>query len=485
MSKYDKVIELALRKGFFFPSAEIYNGPAGYYDFGPNGASLKRKFIELWRKMIVQKDGMIEIDGSQTLPESVFQSSGHLSNLVDPVVSCKKCKSHFRADKLLEEKLKKPVPENLSEKEFDKLLKENKVLCPNCKSELSETKRTSLMFLFSAGPATKSDSVALRPETCQNIFVDFSRLFSTMRIKLPIGVAQVGKSFRNEISPRQSLLRQREFTQAETEVFLHPAKEFEKFEKIKNHKLKLMPIGRKDTIEITADEAIKKKIISQKFIAYYLALLQQFYEAAGLKDFRFRQLSNEEKAFYAKESWDFEVNSEVGWLELVACNYRGDHDLSGHGKGSGKDLQVLDGTEKVLPHIFELSLGVDRSIYALLEQAYHEEQVEGETRTVLKLNRALAPVFAAIFPLVSKDGIPEAAQKVYDELKECYDVVYDEPGSIGKRYRRMDEIGCPFCITIDYDSLKKKDVTVRERDSMKQERVKIDKLCDYLCEKSE
>ena len=483
MSKYDKVIDLALRRSFFFPAAEIYNGPAGYYDFGPVGTALKKNFIELWRKNLVKRDGMIEIDGSLTLPESVFKASGHLSNLVDPVVSCKKCKSFYRADKLLEEKLKKTIPENLPEKEYDKLLKQNKITCPNCHSQLTETKKTSLMFLFNAGPVAKSDVIALRPETCQNIFIDFARLHKTTRIKLPIGVAQVGKSFRNEISPRQSLLRQREFAQAEIEVFFHPARDFEKFDEIKKVKLKLLLHSSNKIQEITAEDAVKKKIISHKIIAYYLALLQQFYEKIGLHSLRFRQLSNEEKAFYAKEAWDFEVQSpDLGWVELVACNYRGDYDLNSHAKGSNQDLSVLDNEEKVVPHVFELSLGIDRSIYMILEQAYHEENVKGETRTVLKLDPWLAPADVGIFPLVSKDGLPEFAKKVMEEV-HWYDTFYDESGSIGKRYRRADEIGIPACITIDYDSLKKKDVTVRDRDTMKQVRVKIKELNNYLYKK--
>ena len=478
MSKYDKVVDLALRRSFFFPSAEIYNGPAGYYDFGPLGATLKRNFIDLWRKHVVQRDNMIEIEGSLTLPESVYKASGHLAHFVDPMAECVKCKTFHRVDRLLEAKLKRVVPENLPAKEFDKLIKQTKLKCPNCKSALGKTKKFNMLFSFTTGPRGE-ENIGLRPETCQNIFLDFSRLVKTTRIKLPIGIAQVGKSFRNEISPRQNLLRQREFTQAEAEIFFHPAKDFPKFNEIKKVKLKLQLLGKNKVTEMTAEQAVKKKIISNKVIAYYLALLQQFYDSLGIKNYRFRKLSNEEKAFYAKEAWDSEVNTEVGWLELVACNYRGDHDLKGHQLGSKQDLTVLDGDEKVLPHIFELSMGVDRTLYVILEQAYAEEKVKGETRKVLKLNKKLAPVYAAVFPLLNRDGLPELAQKVYKELGGM-SKVYDDSGSIGKRYRRADEAGTPFCITIDHDSLKKKDVTVRSRDSMKQKRVKIKDLLDYL-----
>lgn len=482
MPQYEKIIDLALRRSIFFPTAELYNGPAGFYDYGPVGAALKRNFIELWRDCLVKRDGMVELDGAVTLPEKVYKASGHLAHFVDPMTECKKCKTIFRADKLIEEATKKVIPENLSEKDFDALIAKNKIHCSNCKGELGHTQKFNMLYTFATGPRGE-ETLGLRPETCQNIFIDFPRLYKTNRLKLPVGIAQVGKSFRNEISPRQSLVRQREFNQAEIEVFFHPARDFEKFDEIKKFKLKLQLLGSNKISEISAETAVKEKIISHKLIAYYLALLQQFYAAIGLQNYRFRQLSNEEKAFYAKEAWDFEVNTDVGWLELVACNYRGDHDLSGHQKGSGQSFVVLDNNEKVLPHIFELSMGVDRSLYAILEQAYYEEKVKQDIRTVLKLNPKLAPVFATVIPLIKKDNLLKLAQQVYQELKCCYAVSYDASGDIGRCYRRADEIGTPFCITIDHDSPKKKDVTVRHRDTMKQQRIKIKDLCDYLYKK--
>ncbi len=481
MNKYEKVLDLALRKGFFLPAGEIYNGPAGFYDYGPNGAALKRKFIELWRKMIVIEDEMVELDGSQILPEAGYRSSGHLEHFVDPLVLCTKCNAEHRADKLISDKLKKEIPENLSSKEFDDLIKEHKLACPNCKGKLGDVHKFNMMFRFGVGAkaASATEHVGLRPETCQNIFIDFPRIYKTNRLKLPIGIAQVGKSFRNEISPRQSLLRQREFTQAEAEIFINPKVKFDKFKKIKSYKLRLLPNGKKEQILISANQAVQKGIISNEFTAYYLTLLQKFFEELGIKKFRFRQLTDKERAFYAKESWDFEVETDIGWLELVACNYRGDHDLKSHSEGSKTDMSVLDNTEKVLPHIFELSLGVDRCLYVLLEQSFAEEKVNNEDRIILKLKPRLAPVFAAVFPLVNKDKLPKVAEAVYEMLKQ-YGSVYDGTGSIGKRYRRMDEIGCPVCITVDFDSLKKKDVTVRDRDTMKQKRIKIKNLLDYL-----
>ena len=479
--KYEKITELALRRGFYFPSAEIYpSTPAGFYEYGPIGASFKRNFIELWRQMIVRKDSMIELDGSVVLPEVVFKYSGHLEHFVDPIVECKKCRTIHRADKLIEEKTKKQIPEALPAEEFDKLLKKYKIKCP-CGGELGKVSKFNMMFSFTVGPR-KTERVALRPETCQNIFIDFARLFKISRAKLPVGIAQVGRSFRNEISPRQGLIRTREFTQAEAEIFFNPKKanDIEKFNSIKKYKLKLLPIGKKRAIEISAEDAVKKKILSSKLIAYYLALLQQFYEACGMRNFRFRQLGPDEKAFYAKDAWDFEVETSLGWVELVACNNRGDHDLGAHAKGSKEKLEVMDGGEKILPHVFELSMGVDRSLYCLLEQAFAEEKVKGETRTVLKLNSKLAPFFIAIFPLVNKDKLPEKAIKVRSLLGTCWNIFYDASGSIGKRYRRMDEIGTPFCVTIDYQTLKDDTVTVRDRDTMKQRRIKISKLCEFF-----
>ncbi len=487
MPQYEKIIELATRKGFWFPSSEIYKGPAGFYDYGPLGAALKRNIIEMWRKNFVEADGMLEIDGSPIMPPAVFEASGHLSSFQDPLVECIKCKSIYRADKLIHDVTKKIVPEAMKPEEFDKLIKQNKIHCTKCKGELAKVKMSNLMVKTYFGPKD-SELMYLRPETCQSIFVDFQKIYNIMRAKLPIGFAQVGLMCRNEISPRQGLFRMRQATQMEAEVFFNPKNEdkFEKFECFKNYKVRLALLGKENKIiEITLSEAVKKKIFKSKIEAYYLALLMQFYESLGIKkeNMRLREIGPEEKPFYAKSAWDFEILTSLGWTEIVANHYRADHDLKSHTNGSGQDLSVIDGEEKVLPWVWEDSFGVDRSVFAVLDNAYAEEKVKDETRIVLKLNPKIAPYIAAVFPLVNKDKLPELAKKVHDELKCCYKCFYDESGSIGKRYRRMDEIGTPFCITIDYDSLKKKDVTVRNRDTMKQERVKIKDLCDYLYKK--
>jgi len=487
MDKYEKIMDLAVRKAIFFPAAEIYNGPAGFYDYGPIGAALKRNIIDLWRKNFVERDGMLEIDGSPIMPPKVFEASGHLSSFQDPLTECKKCKSIFRADKLIADVTGRIVPEAMKAEEFDKLVKENKIHCPKCKSELTPVKMFNLMVKTFYG-LKDSELMYIRPETCQSIFVDFQKIYNAMRAKLPIGIAQVGTMCRNEISPRQGLIRMRQATQMEAEVFFNPKKEneFEKFDKYKKYEVRLALFGREEKIiTIALEEALKKKYFRSKVEAYYLALLMRFYESLGIKkeNMRLRELGPEEKAFYAKSAWDFEVLTSLGWTELVANHYRAEHDLKSHSKGSGQDLSVIDGEEKVLPWVWENSFGVDRTVFAVLDNAYTEETVKDETRIVLKLDPKVAPIQVAVFPLVSKDKLPEKADEVYNLLKDCYKCFYDEPGSIGKRYRRMDEIGTPYCITIDYDTLKNADVTVRDRDSMKQERVKIKELNDYLFKK--
>jgi glycyl-tRNA synthetase len=475
MPIYEKIIDLALRRNIFFPSAELYGGFSGYYDFGPIGAALKQNIISAWRDWFIRKGRALEIDGANTLPEAVFEASGHLENFVDPIVECSKCKAIFRADKLIEEKTQKTIPENLSTKEFDELIVKNKISCPACKGKLGEVRKFNMMFGFSVGPKGE-ERACLRPETCQNIFIDFPRIYKTSRQNLPIAIGQIGRSFRNEISPRQALLRQREFTQAELEVFFNPNRtETEEFEKLSNYKLALQPLGSKKILLIDLKSALAKKLLPSQLIAIYLAKLQQFYESLGIKNFRFRQLDEKEKAFYALAAWDFEVESELGWMELVACNYRGDHDLNSHAKGSKQNLEVMDLDQKVLPHIFELSMGIDRTLYILLEQAYREDK----ERAYLALKPNLAPIFVQVCPLVAKDGLPELAKEVQSRIS-CFSSTYDEGGSIGKRYRRADEIGIPYVITIDYQTKEDRTVTIRDRDTMTQKRIKIDDLQNVL-----
>src|SRR5213594_2774328 len=436
---YDQIMQLALERGFYFPSCEIYSdAQAGFWEYGPSGVGLKNKFIELWRREFVRRDRMLEIDGSQIMSQSVFIASGHLSSFVDPIATCKKCKSIFRADKLIFEITSIVVPESAELLEFDKVISDKNISCPKCKGDFEKVKKFNMMFKVGIGP--ESETAYLRPETCQSIFVDFPRLFKTMRGKLPIGIAQIGKSFRNEISPRQSLLRLREFYQAEIEVFCNPSKlnDLSKFEKVKTTSLRLFI---KDTYHtISAEEAVKEGYLPNKLVAYYMSLLTLFYSKTGIimERTRFRELSDDEKAFYASTAFDFEVETSIGWLELVACNYRSDYDLKKHSAISKQNLYVTDPSDntKVLPHLFELSMGIDRSIYSIMEHSYFED-IEAK-RIVLRLVPQLAPVLLGVFPLVTIDGLREKAQDIYSKLKLDYSTFYDESGSIGRRYRRLE-----------------------------------------------
>ena len=480
---YDDVINLATRRSFFFPASEIYdNYPGGFFDFGPYGTALKRKIVDLWRKELVKKEEFLEIDGAIVMPEDVFASSGHLKAFKDPVTTCKKCGSTFRADKLLEETVKGGnFKEAMSEKELTEALRKNKIICSKCKGELSDVEKASLMVKATVG-VSKNKPTYLRPESCQSIFVDFARMLKTMRAKLPVGISQYGKVFRNEISPRQTLLRTVEFTQMETEVFFDPKKidEIENFSEIENYEIMVQRHNEKEAKQIKAKDLVSKKIVSGKLIAYYLARTQQLYEKYGFRKecMRFRELDSDERAFYAKEAFDFEVKTTVGWVELIANNYRTDYDIKGHMAGSKKDLQyVYEDGKKIVPHIWEISIGTDRTLYAVMDNSAKM----GKEGLYLALPRNLSPVEIAVFPLLSnKEELVKKAKSVYSELRNNFDAFLDISGSIGKRYARQDEIGTPYCITIDFDSLEKDDVTLRDRDTTEQKRIKIKDLPDVL-----
>jgi glycyl-tRNA synthetase len=476
---YDTIIQLALERGFYFPSCEIYSdAQAGFWEYGPSGVSIKNKFVELWRRELVRRDRMLEIDGSQIMSQSVFVASGHLSSFADPIVACQKCKSIFRADKLIVEVTSIVVPESANLEEFDKVILEKNVKCTKCGGSLEKTRKFNMMFKVGIGP--QEEPAYLRPETCQSIFVDFPRLFKTMRGKLPIGIAQVGKSFRNEISPRQSLLRLREFYQAEIEVFCNPQRlnELDRFSEIANTKIRIMV---DETIkEITCKEAVDSGILPNKLVAYYLGMLLEFYQKTGIDTnrSRFRKLGDKEKAFYASIAFDFEVETTIGWLELVACNYRSDYDLKSHGSVSKEKFDVLDDNVKVLPHVFELSMGIDRSLYTILEHSIREDKEND--RVVLSLKPYLAPIHVGVLSLVKKDGLAEKTEEIFSKLKTKYDAFLDHAGAIGRRYRRLDEVGAPFAITIDNQTLQDDTITVRNRDSMSQQRIKISELDAHL-----
>jgi glycyl-tRNA synthetase len=414
------------------------------------------------------------------MSKSVFEASGHLGNFADPIIKCIKCKSTFRADRTISEISKIEIPESADLIEFDNAVSQNNIKCPKCKGDFEKTRKFNMMFKVGIGP--EEEEAYLRPETCQSIFVDFPRLFKTMRGKLPLGIAQVGKSFRNEIAPRQSLLRLREFYQAEIEVFCNPTKldEMDRFSEIQNTIIRIQTDA--EPVPMTCREAVESKVIPNKFVAYYLGILTEFYEKTGIDvtKSRFRKLGDKEKAFYAEVAFDFEVETTIGWLELVACNYRSDYDLSSHAKKSNEKFEVMDNDEKVLPHIFEISMGIDRSLYTILEHSLKDDK-ENE-RIVLALKPYLSPIHVGVLSLIKKDGLKEKTDEIYLQIKRKCDAFLDHSGAIGRRYRRLDEIGSPFAITVDYQTLEDQTVTIRKRDSMEQSRIKISDLQSIIAE---
>jgi len=480
----EELFNLALRRQLFFPTAEIYSdAPAGFWDFGPIGVRIRNKVLETWRCELLEKEGLLEISGCQILPKAVFEASGHLQSFNDPVVQCGKCKALHRADQLIEAVTKEIVPEALPTEDLDKLIEKNKIVCSKCKGSLGQVRKFNMMMRVDIG-TTGDQTCFLRPETCQNIFLDFDRLYKSGRLNLPLGIAQAGKSFRNEIAPKQTLLRERELGQMEIEYFFNPSKinEFPRFEEVKDYKINLKCLD-KEVTPIACQEAVDKKIVSGKIVAYWLARTQQFYAVLGIstEKMRFRELNEHEKAFYSAETWDFEVETDLGWVELVACNYRTDYDLAGHGKGSKKDLAVKEDGEKFIPHVFEISAGIDRSFYIVLDHAFRKEMRGKEERVYLKLPAKISPFLVAIFPLVKKDGLLEMGQELFRKIEDFgFAAVFDEKGSIGKRYARVDEIGVKYALTLDYDSLKDNTATLRERDSMEQKRVKLSELPELL-----
>ncbi len=475
----EKLSEFVRKKGIFFPSAEIYGGFTGFYDYGSNGTLIKRKFENLWRKYFLGLNGnFFEIETSDVMPENVFLASGHIQNFVDPVAKCKNCGTHHRADQILEDFLKENF-EGMTPEKLTELIRKNKVKCPKCKGELGDVSILNMMFQVGIG-ADKNIQGYLRPETAQGAYINFSRHFNILRNKLPLGLAIIGKAFRNEISPRNLTTRMREFTQAELQIFFDPQKieEHERWNEVKNYKLVLFPVANrgKKPIEISCENAVKELNLP-KFYVWHLAKVQQFYfDVLKIRkeNFRFKELSAEERAFYNKIHWDIEINLESlgGFKEVGGVHYRTDHDLSGHARVSGQNQEVFFDNRKFVPHVLELSFGVDRNVYALIELGYCEDK----DRTVLSIPSSLAPFQIAIFPLMNKPAVTKIANQIFEILKNEFAVVYDDSGSIGKRYYREDERGTNYCITVDFDSAKSKDVTVRDRYSTKQIRVKIDDL---------
>jgi glycyl-tRNA synthetase len=476
-SKQDKIMSIATKRGFFFPSGEIYNSKSGFWTYGHLGTILKHKFENIWRTYFLNLDeNYYEIEDTNILAKEVFKSSGHLEHFSDPLTECKKCHFRFRADELIEDETGLKV-DGLKDYELDKLIKENRLKCPRCGSELDKVKFFNMMFDLKVG-STGEDIMYLRPETAQSPYISFKREFLAVRERLPLGLAVIGKAFRNEISPRQGFFRLREFTQAELQIFFDPEKinEYKNWNEVKNYKLRVF-LNEKKKIEEFSCEHCNRILRLPKFYVYHLAKIQQFYlNVLKIKKekFRFRELSEKERAFYNKLHFDIELELETlkGFKEIGGLHYRSSHDLTRHQEGSGEKLEVNINGKKFIPHVLELSFGVDRNIWALLDLFYDEDK----ERQMFKLPFNLVPIEVAVFPLVDKDKLPEKALEVYTLLKDDFGVLFDNKGSIGRMYRRVDEIGVPAMITIDHQTLKNKTVTLRERDTMKQIRVKIKDL---------
>jgi glycyl-tRNA synthetase len=453
-NKMDKIVALAKRRGFIFPGSEIYGGLGSAYDYGPLGVLLKNNVRQAWWKQVVQqRDDVVGLDAAILMAPKVWEASGHLSSFTDPLVDCKGCKKRFRADHLLEARAREM--KGLKEKPLT--IKD--VRCPECGGELTDIRQFNMMFKTFMGPLEDDAAVVyLRPETAQGIFVNFLNVQTTARKRLPFGIAQVGKAFRNEITPGNFTFRTREFEQMELEYFVKPGTDEETFESWKNF------------------------------------MLEWFVGLGAKKDhFRFYEHPKEDLSHYSKRTVDLEYEFPWGWAELWGCANRTDFDLKQHSQFSGQDLSYRDDAtgERYMPYVIEPSLGLDRAVLALLIDAY--EEIEGgrttttesnkEVETVLRLHPSLAPVKAAILPLSKKEPLTPIARKLQAELAKRFFVQYDEVGSIGRRYRRQDEIGTPFCLTVDFDTPNDNKVTVRDRDTMKQERIALDEVAGFIAAK--
>jgi len=479
MTKAEEIEKIAKRRGFFWQSSEIYGGLSGFYDYAHLGTAIKKRWENIWRKFFLNlDDNFFEIEPTLIMPENVFKASGHVDSFVDPVVKCRKCSNIERADQILEEELKEKF-EGLKPDELLDIIKKHKIKCQKCGGQFEEIGILNMMFPLTIGNDVKA---YLRPETAQGAYVNFNREFDCLRKKLPLGLAIIGKAFRNEISPRNLLIRMREFTQAELQIFFDPDKinEHEKFDDVADYKLIILPAEKEKTkiTEMKCSEAVSKLKLP-RFYVYYMAKAQQFFlDVLKLsKDkFRLRELSDEERAFYNKFHWDIELFLN-DWKEIGGIHYRTDHDLAGHQKISKQELSVFVDDKKVLPHVLELSFGVDRNVYSLFELCFKEEK----ERTIFTFPRMLAPYDCAVLPLVNKEGMDNRAMKLKSMLADAgFDVFYDDSGSVGRRYRRMDEIGVSCCITIDGQTMQDSTVTMRDRDSMKQIRISIDDLSGAL-----
>jgi len=548
MADSSDLLSLCKRRGFVWPSYEIYGGVAGMFDYGPLGCVLKNNIVETWRSIYRNGEGFIEIDSETVNPVQVFKASGHVDEFSDLITYCKECKEPFRADHLA--KGLHDNPDVLSPKQLEDLFAEKNVKCPECGGELGPVEEFNLMFKTNIGPGSARVGF-LRPETAQGIFVNYLNLYRYNREKLPLGVIQTGRGYRNEIAPRQGMIRMREFNMMEVELFVDPAdKDWVRFPNIENEMMTLVPDDGK-TITISVGDSVKKGIIANRVLAYFVHATQRLLLALGIdrEKLRFRQHLSDEMAHYAADCWDAEVLLSYGWTEITGIADRGCWDLSRHAefsgsdmthfkrfdepkevdmdvvkakhkalgpkfKGSAKDIaaaieskcpqDIKDGVltitvnnetmtlndeffeivrikdkisgERVIPHVIEPSYGLDRIFYSILEHAYSYD--EKEDYVTLRLRPNVAPIKVGVFPLMDKDGLDVLASSLYEDLhRNGIGSYYDASGAIGRRYARMDEVGTPWCITVDYQSIEegpdKGTVTIRERDTKEQKRIKI------------
>ena len=550
------LLALCKRRGFIWPSFEVYGGVAGMFDYGPLGCILKNNIVEAWRAIYKGREGFIEIDSETVNPKDVFKASGHVDNFADLITYCQKCQAPFRADHMV--KGFYDNPDILTPKELEEAFVKHNIKCPECGGDLGPVDEFNLMFKTNIGPGSARVGY-LRPETAQGIFVNYLNLYRYNREKLPLGVIQTGRSYRNEIAPRQGMIRMREFNQMEVELFVDPEdKDWAKFPEIENEKLDLIPNTTLELTTMTVKEAVERGVIANRVLAYFVYTTKQLLVGMGIDPLRlrFREHEKDEMAHYAADCWDAEVLLSYGWTEIVGIADRGCWDLSRHAQFSGQDMShfkkfdvpkevemdkvkaknkalgprfkgqakdvaaaiealspsdvkdgkitvkvngediELDGEsfevvhvkekvagERVIPHVIEPSHGLDRIFYSILEHAY--EYDEKEDYTVLHLAPKVAPIKVGVFPLMEKDGLDDVARDIYSKVHvsgaEAY---YDGSGTIGKRYARMDEIGTPWCITVDYETIEdgpnKGTVTIRDRDTKDQKRIKVSEAKDVI-----
>ncbi|MCG8604416.1 glycine--tRNA ligase [bacterium] len=426
----NKLVSLCKRRGYIYQSSEIYGGLDSCYDYGPLGSELKRNIKSFWWKSMVQtRDDIAGLDSSILMHPKIWEASGHVEGFSDPMIDCRNCKRRFRDDDVNSEK------------------------CPVCGGELTSARQFNLMFKTHMGPVEEDAAIVyLRPETAQGIYVNYLNVLQSSRQKIPFGIAQIGKAFRNEITPKNFIFRTREFEQMEMQFFVQPGTDSKWFEYWKEQRI-------------------------------------QWYDALGIRkeNLQFHEHGPDELAHYAAAAFDIQYRFPFGWKELEGIHNRTDFDLTRHQEYADKDMQYFDDAtrERFVPFIIETSAGCDRTLLTCLVDAYEEEDLDGDSRVVLKLSPKIAPIKTGVFPLVKRDGMPEIARKVADELSRHMLIFYDQSGAIGRRYRRQDEAGTPFCITVDSQTLEDQTVTVRERDSMNQKRLASDKILQYLREEIE